>query len=50
MEKTLELRPTDVNHLIYKAFAGAVAGKIAAGRARNGAAGGRMGMNRVMGV
>ena len=35
MEKTLELRPADVNHLIYKAFTGTTAGKTAAGRARN---------------
>jgi hypothetical protein len=27
MEKTLGLRPADVNHLIYKAFAGTAAGK-----------------------
>ena len=35
MGKTLELRPADVNHLIYKAFAGTTAGEMAAGRARN---------------
>ena len=49
MEKTLELRPDDVNHLIYKAFAGAAAGKMAVGRTRSGPAGGRMGVNGGMG-
>ena len=50
MEKTLELRPADVNHLIYKAFAGTAAGKMAVGRTRSGPAGGRMGVNGGMGV
>lgn len=40
MEKTLELRPADVNHLIYKVFAGAVAGEMAAVCVRNGPAAG----------
>ena len=35
MGKTLELRPADVNHLIYKEFDGTAAGKTAAVRARN---------------
>ena len=50
MGKTLGLRPADVNHLIYKAFAGTVTGEMAVGRVRSGPAGGRMGVNEVMGV
>ena len=49
MGKTLGLRPADVNHLIYKAFAGTVARKMAVGRVRSGPAGGRMGVNGGMG-
>ena len=40
MGKTLGLRPANVNHLIYKAFAGTAAGEMAAGRTRSGPAAG----------
>lgn len=49
MEETLELRPTDVNHLICKVFPTLRQGETAAGRAGDGPAGGRMGVKGGMG-